>query len=576
MRWHYEHQSESNILCHPSDEAAWKHFDRTYRDFASDPRNIRLGLCTDGFTPFEQSGKNYSCWPIILTPYNLPPGICMKREFMLLTVIIPGPQNPKSKIDVYLQPLIDELNQLWCEGVTTYDVRAKENFVMRAALMWTINVFPAYGMLSGWMTQGKLACPCCMERSKAFTLKNGRKNSWFDCHRQFLDTTHPFRRNKDAFLKNRIEISEPPPYFYGEEVLARSFRVGGMAMAKLSNRKQKRVVCHWVSSLKLLDGYASNLGRCVDMREGKLFGMKSHDCHVFMERLLPIAFRALSEPIWAAITELSHFCRDICSTTLREDQLTIMEVNIPMILCKLERIFPPSFFDSMEHLLIHLPFEARMGGPVQYRWMYPFERFLHFLKKNVKNKSRVEGSICEAYIVEETSTFASYYFEPHVTSRRTRVPRNDEGGTFNPEFPTISIFNQPGRLVGEAGRHYLTDKEYDAATLYMFLNCDIVQPFIKFCASMSTYVYDPQNMIEDELIRDVSRGPLRRLEIWNTYYVNGYKFDTDARSEGKSTINSGVCIRGTDYGQSEYDYYGILKEIVQLDFFGLPKKNCSF
>jgi len=40
-------------------------------------------------------------------------------------------------------------------------------------LMWTINDFPAYGMLSGWSTHGKLACPYCMENNKAFTLANG-------------------------------------------------------------------------------------------------------------------------------------------------------------------------------------------------------------------------------------------------------------------------------------------------------------------------------------------------------------------------------------------------------------------
>ncbi|WMV54577.1 hypothetical protein MTR67_047962 [Solanum verrucosum] len=67
------------------------------------------------------------------------------------------PRNPKSLIDVYLQPLIDELKQLWIEGVLIYDISTKQNFVMRASLMWTINDFPAYRMLSSWMTAGKLA-----------------------------------------------------------------------------------------------------------------------------------------------------------------------------------------------------------------------------------------------------------------------------------------------------------------------------------------------------------------------------------------------------------------------------------
>ncbi|KOM43167.1 hypothetical protein LR48_Vigan05g077100 [Vigna angularis] len=103
--------------------------------------------------------------------------------------------------------------------------------------------------------------------------------------------------------------------------------------------------------------------------------MKSHDCHVFMECLLPIAFSSLPAHVLNPITEISHFFRDLCSTTLNKDDLAKMEENIPIILCKMERIFPPSFFDSMEHLPIHLPYEARLGGPVHYRWMYPFERF---------------------------------------------------------------------------------------------------------------------------------------------------------------------------------------------------------
>jgi hypothetical protein len=61
-------------------------------------------------------------------------------------------------IDVCLRPLIDELTQLWSSRALTYDISRKQNFIMRAALMWTINDFPAYGMVSGWSMHGKLAC----------------------------------------------------------------------------------------------------------------------------------------------------------------------------------------------------------------------------------------------------------------------------------------------------------------------------------------------------------------------------------------------------------------------------------
>ena len=64
---------EEGTLIHSSDVEAWKHFDKTYPVFAAESRNVRLGLCTDGFSPFSQFGSKYSSWPIIVTPYNLPP-----------------------------------------------------------------------------------------------------------------------------------------------------------------------------------------------------------------------------------------------------------------------------------------------------------------------------------------------------------------------------------------------------------------------------------------------------------------------------------------------------------------------
>jgi hypothetical protein len=51
-----------------------------------------------------------------------------------------------------------------------------------------------------------------------------------------------------------------------------------------------------------------------------------------------------------------------------------LKMNIVQTIYKLEMIFSSSFFDSIEHLPIHLPFETKFGGPIQYRWMYPFER----------------------------------------------------------------------------------------------------------------------------------------------------------------------------------------------------------
>jgi len=206
MTWHYYNKTNSEVMRHPCDGMAWQHFDEVHSDFAKDPRNVRLGLCSHGFTAYNTAlARPYSCWPIIVTPYNLPPEMCMTKPYMFLSCIVPGPTNPTDGIDVFLQPLVDDLKRLWV-GELTYDIANKENFTMRAALMWTINDFSAYGMLSGWSTHGRLACPHFMGETKAFYLKNRGKNSWFDCHRCFLPDNHEFRRKRNKFRKDTTEI----------------------------------------------------------------------------------------------------------------------------------------------------------------------------------------------------------------------------------------------------------------------------------------------------------------------------------------------------------------------------------
>ncbi|GJX21699.1 hypothetical protein Tco_0226144 [Tanacetum coccineum] len=165
MRWHDEHVQTDGEMFHPSDAEAWKHFDSMHPPFALEKHN-----------------------------------------------------NPKQRLDVYLQPLIAESLVLW-KGVRTYDVSKEQKFLMKATLLWTISDFLAYGMLFGWSTSGKKACPYCLDNTKAFSLSNGRKVSWFDCHRQFLPERHPFRRNKNDFIKNRIELSPSPLILTGTEVI---------------------------------------------------------------------------------------------------------------------------------------------------------------------------------------------------------------------------------------------------------------------------------------------------------------------------------------------------------------------
>lgn len=117
--------------------------------------------------------------------------------------------------------------------------------------------------------------------------------------------------------------------------------------------------------MKFPDGYASNISRNVNVDEGTVSGLKSHDCHVLMQRLLPVGIRKdLKKSIYSPLVKLSSFFQQICAKTLRVADLDKLEENIVMTLCKLEKIFSPAFFDVMVHLPVHLPQEAKLGGPM--------------------------------------------------------------------------------------------------------------------------------------------------------------------------------------------------------------------
>ena len=460
MRWHKEKRvNNDNIIRHPADSEAWKHLDKVDAPFAIDPRNVRLGLATDGFNPFGSLSSSHSTWPVFVVPYNLPPWKCMKEPSMFMSMLIPGPKTPGNNIDVYLQPLIDDL---W-DGVNAYDAHKKETFLLRGALLWTINDFPAYGMLSGWKVKGYNACPTCMNDTSSHYLTHSRKMCYMG-HRRFLPISNQWRKDTKIF-DGRIDNKEPIipksgddvlhdvdcfingnrrkrkylrerngwkkksvffelPYWsklklrhnidimhvvknVTESIIATLFNISGKTKDTWKSRKdlmekglkknlhlqedgdsfimpmacyhltkdEKHKILDFLKSLKFPDGFASNISRCIKEEEFQLSRMKSHDFYVFIQRVLPLSIRgSLTREVRLVLYELSELIQILCARNTYFDVLEEQEAKIVVILCKLEKIFSESFFDIMVHLLLHLPSEAKIAGPPQYRWMFPFER----------------------------------------------------------------------------------------------------------------------------------------------------------------------------------------------------------
>ena len=575
MVWHDKERTKDDKIRHPADAQSWKDFDETYPDFKKEPRNVRLALASDGFNPFRTMSVAHSTWPVVLINYNLPPWFSMKPEYFMLSLLISGPKSPGNDIDVYLQPLIDELKELWEYGVETYDAFKKQSFQLHAALMGTINDFPAYAMLSGWSTKGNYACPNCNHDVTPKYLPHSKKNCYMDT-RRLLDASHPWRKDKKSFNGETEDRCGPSPLSGTDLVnelenfvndFGKPKKGGGSkgpwkkkpAFLQLSywpnikcrhnldvmhieknvfdnivgtlldipgktkdhnnarldlvalglkphlhpylsddgnhmlfppapytmGNEEKDLFLKVIKETKLPSGYASNIGRCVQVKERKFAGYKTHDAHVVLHHLLQVAVRkTLPKTVAVPLIRLGNFFRGICSKIVDLKELDRLASEVVDVICQFEMIFPPAFFDIMMHLPVHLVEEIKFGGPVQYRWMYFIERYLGRLKSYVRNRSNPEGSIAEGYMMEECLTFISRYLREGVNTRLDRrcarnfgVADRDEESSI---FPKIGY--PPGGKGKRKGKGFTLDfQSLKQAHRYIIFNCgDVtVETYIK-------------------------------------------------------------------------------------------------
>ena len=96
------------------------------------------------------------------------------------------------------------------------------------------------------------------------------------------------------------------------------------------------------------------------------------------------------EHVWLVLAELSYFLHQLCAKELSRTIIDDLEKGAPVLLCKLEKIFPPYFFNLMQHLILHLPYEARMGGLCRAIGAIQLRDFKRFFELNVKIKAKLK------------------------------------------------------------------------------------------------------------------------------------------------------------------------------------------
>jgi hypothetical protein len=132
------------------------------------------------------------------------------------------------------------------------------------------------------------------------------------------------------------------------------------------SKAERKEFCQFLHDLNVPSGYSSNFKRLVSVKDMKMnFNlMKSHDRHVLMIALLPVALRGIkTELVHDAATSLCLFFNVIEQKVIDEEKLSDLERRHLETLCLLEATFPPSFFDLMLHLTAHLVRENWFLGP---------------------------------------------------------------------------------------------------------------------------------------------------------------------------------------------------------------------
>ncbi|KAL6218927.1 hypothetical protein ACLB2K_012134 [Fragaria x ananassa] len=408
----------------------------------------------------------------------------MKRKYMMLTLLISGPKQPENDIDVYLQPLVDDLKVLWDGIEQMYDSVRGEYFKLKAVFLWTINNLPAYENLSGCVVKGYNACPICVDQTKLYRLKHSKKLVFLRNRRQ-LPRHHPYQKQASAF-NNTIEKDDAPTPLTGEETFE---RVQGLPKAS-GNTKDgvtarldmddmgihtdlkptvgvkrdklplaswnlfvdvREIVCNSFFHTKGPSRFSSNIRNLVSVNDLKLDNLKSHDCHIIMQLLLLVAIRSVLEK------------------------------------------------------------------PV--RWMYPFERYMKVFKGMVHNQTFLKGCIAECYIVEEEVEFLEERMLPEDATI-VGIPKSSRPRLLNgcKRLSALKIVTTNGKLL-------------DIAHLCILQNCEDVQPYFKIA----------DNEVP-ETIRWLAGGPNKEVPPFHGYHVNGVDFNTMERDSKRPVQNSGVFL----------------------------------
>ena len=272
--------------------------------------------------------------------------------------------------------------------------------------------------------------------------------------------------------------------------------------------------------------------------------------------------------------KLCAFLNAISQKVIDPEIIPRLRSDVAQCLVSFELVFPPSFFNIMTHVLVHLVDDVVILGPVFLHNMFPFERFMGVLKKYVHNRARPEGSISKGYGTEEVIGFCV---------------------DFLPDLKPIGVpeSRYEGRLkgkgtLGRKAKVCMDGYSFSQAHYTVLQNSTLVTPYVdehknSLCSKHPEQCDDwitcehirtfsswlearirGDNTVCDELYL-LSRGPSLTVLIWKGYEINGNTFYMIAQDKKSTNQNSGVRFDAETKTGKE-TYYGYIEDIWELNY----------
>nr|AAR87173.1 putative transposase [Oryza sativa Japonica Group]ABF98060.1 transposon protein, putative, CACTA, En/Spm sub-class [Oryza sativa Japonica Group] len=433
---------------------------------------------------------------------------------------VDGPENPGIDIDVFLEPLLKDMADLWKEGLKVWDEYLREYFTVKAIIFVTINDYPAMFSVSGQI-KGKTGCVICLNGTYYRYLPGSNKTVYMQ-HRRFLRTNHKYRKMKAEF--DGTEETDPSPKPTSEEKVC--------AMTE-------KIVCEFGKVTKKL---SKGTKRKKPEKNTKQGDSKKQDDSSKPDDKLPSPFKKHS-----IFFKYLPYWKDL-------------EVRHAIDVMHLEK----NVFDNIVGTLLDMPKKTKdvpqmvALGPLYLHQMWSYKHYMAVLKGYVRNRAHPEGSMVEGYSTEEVVECCIDYLKDG-NAIGVPVPRH-EGRLSEAHF---SVLHQFAIVEPYIDQHIELIRANNKGRTTEWIMKEHKRIFIDWLRDLDL----PEGQTTDEItMKRLACGPSTTVNSWQGYDINGYSFSTRARDNKTCTQNSGVRVEAIDEAREKQSYFGFIEEIWEINY----------